>query len=174
MSALERGAVIGLVSVVALFATVCGSQAHGGHDPRVKVRLTGQEVRVEITLSAATLAAFDTDGDGALRVDEVLAGQARIARWVDDRLALVIDGRRPAPSFSDVTIAGFADRGPRDAIRHLRVLRRYPIESGADAAVLQIAPELRARRSRPYAIWTPTETRRGTLPATAESLRLAS
>lgn len=174
MSALERGAVVGLVSVIALFVTVRDSQAHGGHDPRVKVRLTGPEVRVEMTLSAAVLAVFDTDGDGALRVDEVLAGQAGIARWIDDRLALVVDGQRPAPSFSDVTVAGFADRGPRDAIRHLRVLRRYPIEPGAGTGVLQIAPELRSRRSRPYAIWTPTGTWRGTLPATAESLRLAS
>lgn len=131
------------VSKLVLGATFAGLSftvfAHGGHDPRVKIAMTDREIRFETSVRADYFMRYDTNRDGVLSKQEFLSLHTAVLNWLDNKITLMdSDGLRLKPYFSDAPIVGGDMLEDGDAIKYVKIIRRYKIQDSADALQLNL------------------------------------
>ena len=105
------------------------SFAHGGHDPRIKVSVSEEEIWFETSLPGEMLKTFDKNFDGKIVVAEYEEQFEDISVWIDKKVKLVSSGNTTAVNayFADAPIIGRARMTQTDTVEHFKVLRRYKI-----------------------------------------------
>jgi hypothetical protein len=127
--------------------------AHGGHDDRLKIRLIGSVLVVELQLESALLLKFDVDKDGLYTLRDHRLSAKNLARWVDDQVVLRnADNRTIQPVFADLPIENFDSLVDTDAIEYVKVIRRFNIEGLLDN-YLQIGLFVEREKPKPYTYW---------------------
>lgn len=127
MSLLKAGLLFAAVSSSFLFSGQT-ALAHGGHDPRLKVFVSENEIRVETSLDVEAFMKFDANKDGRLTVNEYETQYQNIAVWIDENVQLKGDDANPVtPYFSDAPIVGRGHLQSSDKVENVKILRRYKL-----------------------------------------------
>ena len=138
MKLLKAGLWFAVVSS-SLLCLAQSAQAHGGHDPRLKVFISENEIRVETSLDVGVFMQFDTNKDGHLTVSEYETQYRDIAAWIDENVQLTGNNAKSVtPYFSDAPIVGRGHLQSSNKVENVKILRRYKLGVGPGDQTLNI------------------------------------
>jgi len=100
--------------------------AHGGHDERVKVRVSKDRLILDTHVPAFLLASFDSNQDGVLASREFLASKDEIKNWLGSQVTVkTSDNVALKPTYYDTPVS-VGDLSQADSpVEHVRVLATY-------------------------------------------------
>lgn len=137
-------------------------QAHGGHDERIKLRLSDKRLVFETHIPARLLSRFDMDGNGTLSASEFRARISDIRQWVSDNVIVrnAIDGPLE-PAFFDMPVSQGDISHADGHIEFVRIIRLY---ERPEAPGLSIHISLFEKESKPVLLFRGGQVFRKTFP----------
>ncbi len=123
-----------LAVLTAIVSLTPAALAHGGHDPRLKISVSGAEIRLEVGIEAGGLGAFDTDKNGVISIAEYETRYAEISDFIDTKISLSLEPDEVLPAyFSDAPIVDRDHIPSGGGVKYIKILRRWKLPSGAES-----------------------------------------
>lgn len=162
-----------IIGIVAIYISCMPSaEAHKSHASILNVSIVENNISLETVLEMKHLKAFDTNKDGKISKLEFDNQQKEISHWVDENINLITQSAVDFTTlFSDMPISNYSTLREDEAIKHLRILRRY--KASKDALPLFISVNLFDASSRqPFLIYSDGLKHSGHITQKNQKIRL--